>query len=538
MENDDNESIFQDESDDELSYIKQYLNGNASPPLRLTELGSIKIPLSKPIFPSKNTLLKEKLKEVDAKLKARLKEIEDEKSKLFDIDELYEEFHSKKNKQKRREYRTKYSSEQHDKLVDSWEEYVNTKNIGVYFFVWLEHIHEPNLATPSQSKLDVITKTKWIKTDNTTINSSHPHIDSILINHKGSSITASPFKLPTDRSDCRQIVEQVNYTNQCLKVIGRQLDKIESALDDGTACCIPPNSKHIEKPLINLPEKRSPISLDQSQNVQKIENILTKLIIKNEPATPRITVVSQTHGNDSSQSSDCQSSDCQSSDSEITKLQEQFTDLKVDHNIKRLINPGSSITKNWYSRPTPVDMQYEENNFLNQFSVSSTKLYEWNIDGLSEHQILEKLNHMSMVANSYLSNTNLNQPQIVELLTSGFTGELKAWWDKYLNDESRQQVIHAVQTDENGIPIFENEHGIHDGVYTLIYTIIKHFIGQPSNITSRIHDQLSNLHCPTLSDFRWYKDVFIFKVMLRDDCTKPFWKEKFINGLLTYLLIK
>jgi hypothetical protein len=53
----------------------------------------------------------------------------------------------------------------------------------------------------------------------------------------------------------------------------------------------------------------------------------------------------------------------------------------------------------------------------------------------------------------------------------------------------------------------------------------------PSNITSRIHDQLSNLKCPTMSDFRWYEDVFISRVMLREDSNKSFWKEKFINGL-------
>ncbi|KAI8572072.1 hypothetical protein RHMOL_Rhmol01G0170300 [Rhododendron molle] len=375
--------------------------------------------------------------------------------------------------------------------------FIKKNNVELHFFDYLEKIYEPKIAKTKISRpvqdIQVITKTKWIKSDNTIVNTRHPPLDSILINHKGTSISASPFKLPTERSDCKQIVEQVNYTNQCLKVIGKQLDKIETKLEERTAWNDPSPSKQIEKPLIHLPDKRSQTCLDQSQNIHKIENILTKLLIKTEPSTPHITAVTQADSDASTQPS--------SSDNEIEKLQEQFTGHKISHNIKRLINPTTSI-KNWYTRPTLVDMQYEENSLMNQFSVSSTKLYEWNIDGLSEYQILEKLNHMSMVANSYLSNTNLNQPQIVELLTSGFTGVLKAWWDKYLDTESREQIIHAVQTDENGIPIFENEHGVHDGVNTLIYTIIKHFIGQPSNITSRIHDQLSNLHCPTLSDFR------------------------------------
>ena len=53
----------------------------------------------------------------------------------------------------------------------------------------------------------------------------------------------------------------------------------------------------------------------------------------------------------------------------------------------------------------------------------------------------------------------------------------------------------------------------------------------PSNITTRIHDRLSNLRCPTLSDYRWYEDVFTTRVMHRSDCNSPFWKENFINSL-------
>ena len=60
---------------------------------------------------------------------------------------------------------------------------------------------------------------------------------------------------------------------------------------------------------------------------------------------------------------------------------------------------------------------------------------------------------------------------------------------------------------------------------------MKHFVGKPSNIISRIYDQLSNLRCKTLGDCRWYEDFFTTSVMHRSDCNSPFWKEKFINGL-------
>ena len=62
---------------------------------------------------------------------------------------------------------------------------------------------------------------------------------------------------------------------------------------------------------------------------------------------------------------------------------------------------------------------------------------------------------------------------------------------------------------------------------------MKHFVGKPSNITSRIYNQLSNLRCKNLGEYRWYEDVFTTRVMHRSDCNSPFWKEKFINGLPT-----
>ena len=50
-------------------------------------------------------------------------------------------------------------------------------------------------------------------------------------------------------------------------------------------------------------------------------------------------------------------------------------------------------------------------------------------------------------------------------------------------------------------------------------------------IVERDSNVLINLRCPQLSDFRWYKDVFISKVLSRNDCQKSYWKEKFIVGL-------
>ena len=63
-----------------------------------------------------------------------------------------------------------------------------------------------------------------------------------------------------------------------------------------------------------------------------------------------------------------------------------------------------------------------------------------------------------------------------------------------------------------------NNNSSQDVVNTLIFAITKHFVGDPNRYKERILDVLINLRCPQLSDFRGYKDVFISKVLSRNDC--------------------
>ena len=109
-----------------------------------------------------------------------------------------------------------------------------------------------------------------------------------------------------------------------------------------------------------------------------------------------------------------------------------------------------------------------------------------------------------MVGIAYQNNHDLDQPKIVNLLVNGFFGTLRGWWDSYLIEESRDSIRHVVTKNDEGLPIFDESIGrsILDGVNTLIYTILKHFVGTPSNISSRVSDLLNNLRCPTMTDYR------------------------------------
>jgi hypothetical protein len=52
---------------------------------------------------------------------------------------------------------------------------------------------------------------------------------------------------------------------------------------------------------------------------------------------------------------------------------------------------------------------------------------------------MNKMNHMSMVANAYYTNQNFSHSEIVDLLTTGFSRTLQNWWDKHLIEDSKEK---------------------------------------------------------------------------------------------------
>ena len=56
--------------------------------------------------------------------------------------------------------------------------------------------------------------------------------------------------------------------------------------------------------------------------------------------------------------------------------------------------------KNYYSKPYFLDVQSEERNYHLAASYDGSSFYEWNIDGMSEHQVINLLHEMMMAANA------------------------------------------------------------------------------------------------------------------------------------------
>ncbi|QHO22124.1 uncharacterized protein DS421_12g352480 [Arachis hypogaea] len=183
-----------------------------------------------------------------------------------------------------------------------------------------------------------------------------------------------------------------------------------------------------------------------------------------------------------------------------------------------------------YNRVSAPDLALEEREL--GFVSFNSNVYEWNIDGKTEYNIMSMLQHMTMVGTAYQAAHETSEEAIANVIVSGFSGQLKGWWDNYLSDNQKHSIFSAIKVNDQNEPIIGDDgEPIPDAVNTLIFTIASHFIGDPSLWKDRLAELLSNLRCKTLSDFRWYKDTFLTRVYTREDSQQPFWKEKFLAGL-------
>ncbi|GAV78190.1 LOW QUALITY PROTEIN: hypothetical protein CFOL_v3_21658, partial [Cephalotus follicularis] len=222
--------------------------------------------------------------------------------------------------------------------------------------------------------------TTWLTSNNKTIEANHPPSSKIQINIQNSKIQAAPFKLqneatnvPITTSETNKIIEQNNYTNKYLHTIGSQLCRIENTIQR-----------------VNENEVKNTLGASTPRAPQKDKN---KIII----------VI-------------------------------QEIEASLDDSVQNINNQLSAIiTKpltSYYYRPTYSYLQIEERGKFTQSSYQSGTIYEWNIDGMNYH-LINKLQEMTMVSNIHKIKNNSDKA-VANLLTVGFTGQLKGWWDNVL----------------------------------------------------------------------------------------------------------
>ena len=299
-----------------------------------------------------------------------------------------------------------------------------------------------------------------------------------------------------------ELIKQQNYSNLYLIIIGEQLQDLSKKMDNILSHfkekqSSTSNKETIATPSIQLPPRVTDFKTKSEESVIHTLNESIN-ILKNL----KLNTITEFEEN----------------------MSEENYKEKINDEILKLSKFADKPTQRmyYYPRPTPQDVLIEEQEYIVNNSYSGKMIYEWNIDGQTESQIYKTVHRMLMYATICQNNKNSTKT-ITHMIISGFTGQLKGWWDNYLSQEDKEKIINSVK-EENGNT--EN-----NSVYTLIVNIIEHFTGRWSDNSENIRTLLQNLKCRTLTSFRWYKDTFLSRVMELPESNSSHWKSKFIDGL-------
>ncbi|KAA0068152.1 hypothetical protein E6C27_scaffold238G001190 [Cucumis melo var. makuwa] len=130
--------------------------------------------------------------------------------------------------------------------------------------------------------------------------------------------------------------------------------------------------------------------------------------------------------------------------------------------------------KNHYKKPSPPDLGWDD--LRPDFrSFDKNNIETWNIDGCSEGQMAIIFQEMFVAATSYLR--RMSQREIVDALTTGFTGNLR----------SPNGDVVTIQP---------------NSVNTLVYAANKHFVGRTTLYSDQSMEALLGMKCPKVSDFK------------------------------------
>ncbi|KAG5577364.1 hypothetical protein H5410_057498 [Solanum commersonii] len=389
-------------------------------------------------------------------------------------DILNEQWIHPNNQVKRKWYVSTYTLRQRKSFRDLWM--IDMRRIGceIEFFKWFEMTGRIENCAES---LQVIIN-KWYTASNKIVESITPPLEGINIPIAVTVIEASPFKQKNDKTDTKPSIS------------GRPTPASTSS------------SHNIETyPGFKIPEFSKEKFPKLSDTFEVIGNIIEKInaqlynfniSVKDHKTSKKVSTLEEELD---------------------SRSQEKFNLLQ------KLASSRFHNMKNYDSKPSFPDLQ---------------SITEWNIDGLVEHQVYNKLHEMGDAITAYKMR-GLAHRDAANMIIAGFTGMLKHWWDNYCTDEIKQLIINATAT-ETVVKMEGNAQSTsnvtrEDACATLLYHITKHFIGEPKLFQDRILQILSNLSCPNLDNFIHYKHAFLSKVMIRPDCNLDFWKERFISGL-------
>jgi len=274
----------------------------------------------------------------------------------------------------------------------------------------------------------------------------------------------------------------------------------------------------ISKPFFktdSIPKANEDSFSEAFSNAQFLKIILDQIQELSTLKDKSVSCLDRTCHNQTSDISSSSEEDVNTDSEEALNVINEAFDDPSPSAINKIRHWTSGSTRNYYPRPIPPDIQYEERGSFMTSQFGGQTVHQWNIDGKYEHEILSTLQEMTIALSAYKAHKLINS-QAATALVVGFSGQLKSWWDNFLTNDERSGILNHKykKTNDRGVEIEEE-----NGAEILIHTITLHFIGNPKEEQASSKTILINLRCPTLTDYHWYKDVFLTHVLKREDGT-------------------
>ncbi|KAH9658655.1 hypothetical protein KPL70_023578 [Citrus sinensis] len=324
--------------------------------------------------------------------------------KEFELDKtsLHNDFYSDLNKEKRLWF-FKHFLNQRKEIQQTYYEFVNFHKIHILFFDWFEiYSSDNNISYPFKESNPITIRKKvpeWKLLDSErTIESEHPPLRSVTVDHGEPpvQIRASPYKIPKpndSEANLSSIIQQNNFCNTNLNTIEKQLTRIENQIQKSTITVpsispIPTKSdsdKKLKEPIF----KPFQVSKTSQKLVQESKSDFAKAI---REQLDRIEAASSSSSKvqiapDTPQSSKIgvlEHDQMSIASSDIEAFKEEPSTPKANKIHWELALPTVN---------TPPDLAIDNRpSALNQSRYNASSVYEWNIDGMSEYNILGLMN--------------------------------------------------------------------------------------------------------------------------------------------------
>ena len=219
--------------------------------------------------------------------------------------------------------------------------------------------------------------------------------------------------LPVTCKQINRMIEQQNYTNLFINVLGEHLTSLSERVDLVLKTINPNLSLNSNIPLKEK-EKEQDSACPNIQPPPEIADFKLKSMKELEKfLTEKFKDMKLTTLHD------------------VVKENPDYKEVISDE-INKLGKWTDSPTQRmyYYRRPSPIDTLHEEQEYILNNSYNGKNIYEWNLDAYADRQIYNMIHRMLMYSTICKTNGNTDK-NVAKMIVAGFTGQLKGWWDNY-----------------------------------------------------------------------------------------------------------